>query len=334
VATFTEIDNVLHGLTPSIHTLTDDEKLHAFLAYYKQYPFLDVARSQPQFGSINAVCGSKYLSAAQGVSKGQEHLPHAMAYNATYQYRNGTKSRCLNANGNVCTLEESTIDVIHYLHVCLETIIPEEMERSQLGKKAAQNLQYQKLGITAYVIFAVAMGCDNTFAWRSGENLMSFQATDEKNFYGYIVPLALTISLQMDNENTRNLSVGSILNQSLDSFLRNMRKHMELGVWSVAGLQKEMRPNLRKSEIINMTKGVEFNIARVFKMLVYQEKPITPDRKDWFLSPDETNLFCQPNIPINAVVVDRATSKPWTDLHLAFLAFNLLVILDYSYWRK
>jgi hypothetical protein len=114
----------------------------------------------------------------------------------------------------------------------------------------------------------------------------------------------------MDNENDRNLSVGSILNKSLDSFLRNLPKKMEKGVWSVAGLQKEDRPNLRKTEAINMTKGLEFNIYRILKMLVKQEEPITPDMTKWFLSPNETNLFNQQHIPINAVVVDRATNKP------------------------
>jgi hypothetical protein len=310
VGTFTIIDKVKHGLTPFSQTLTDDEKLQAFIAHYRTYPFLDVARSQPQFGSIDEVVASKYLWGAQGVSKGEEHLALARAFNATHQYRTGTNSRCLNATGNVCNLEQSTIDAIHYLHIGLATEIPADLKRSLLGQIAEKNLQKQKLGTAAYVIFALGMGCDTTFARRSGENLKSFQATDPKFFYGYIVPLALTISLLMDNENDRNLSVGSILNKSLDSFLRNLPKKMEKGVWSVAGLQKEDRPNLRKTEAINMTKGLEFNIYRILKMLVKQEEPITPDMTKWFLSPNETNLFNQQHIPINAVVVDRATNKP------------------------
>jgi hypothetical protein len=98
--------------------------------------------------------------------------------------------------------------------------------------------------------------------------------------------------------------VGRILNQSLDSFVRGMPERMKLGVWSVEGLRRGMHPNLRTAEINKMTLGVEFNIARVYKMLA--KMPITPDEKDWFLGPMEENLFRLPNIPINAIVVDRA----------------------------
>jgi hypothetical protein len=256
---------------------------------------------------VDKLSASKYLYADQNADLGEDQLPKAMSYWITSSYRRGKKSTCPGPGGSVMMLEGAAIDVIHYLSCCLGTKIPEHLLETTLGLALQKRQRYMKKAILSYVIYALAKGTKKWFK-RLGKNISSliyFEQTDCEFFLDYVVLLAVTISLKMDNEEDRNLTVKDILEQNLDSFARACID-TSASVWSVEGVQTYREGSVRDAEIRKIASGVEFNILHVYIFLA-QGVPIA-DVRNWHVNPVQFNMLKIIHVPISPRVSDRASN--------------------------
>jgi hypothetical protein len=196
-------------VAPDVHLMSNPgDRLTALQGYFSQpeNEYDGVTRPNPGIASLQEVVETKHRFNAVGVESGDENLPRAGAYQATVKYLSLTKSKCLNFQGIECYMNESSIEALHFLHLCLSVSFPEIFLKTQLGKKALKQLRIQQLGIAAFIIYTLGMGCDPIAErTQAASNLQYFQDHEKEHFYAFIIPLVKIVSLMMDHHEERLL---------------------------------------------------------------------------------------------------------------------------------
>lgn len=313
------INNDRHDLErPDATLMKDKDQAVGVLDHYytangyvlQNGSLLLAARQQPTFLPVDELVESPLRLGCLGIRRGEEDLPIGVAYQATFNFVYYT---IIQGPGPVgYTYNNAMVDVIHYLMFALSTTISEIDRRTPLMTKAYWRLRSQKIGIAAYVIYAMVMGFDCFFPDKAQGlcTLRHFKTLDKMIYYCYILPLVLLVSLKMDNEKHRCLYVDEILDQNIDSFTRTGAKSKltGMGVWSYDRLKEiSARPILRNGITDGeLTGGIEINIARVLVLLVAPGKMHFPDEHKWHVTEAEKDLLRGREAGIPPFLINRA----------------------------
>jgi hypothetical protein len=236
-----------------------------------------------------AIIASKYRYAATDALVGQPNLPFAI----TYKYQNETLSLS-GLNGQKVYLQQSGSETLAYAKAALSVTFGPEYSDNPLIQKANLKLKTQKKGIAAYAVYALARGFHCKFDKRGKMSTLETLFRDKMPlfYYGYVVPLVVTICMLLNVDEDTCIHATEVLQQSLDSFTRgNTKKTLkESGVWSVKFLKNHAHNTMDEAEMLRLTDGIEITIASIFRMLARDVTELAPSAR-WMVEADEIDGF-------------------------------------------
>jgi hypothetical protein len=290
-----------HAALPINVWLTATEMLASAKRYYEDDNGAAVQRVMHNYPAIHVVINCKFRQAQQRYNPHHYNARHN-EHHAIYQYQAYTSTLW---NPQI-TLNTASTLALRYYRYCSVTCIPNyfvgcERFFNQHGSMGYKRLRAWKVNMAAYIIYRLAKGFESGF---ERPCLIDYKhSTDEDEqrfFYCFVLPTALTMTIMMDNETTQNLTMEKILYANLPNFSKSLHKAIaEDGIWSYTWITQSLATNgmlhqnngVTQAEGHRITKGVEFNVYHIYAMITPRLKT-PPANKQWVLR-EEKNLLLQ-----------------------------------------
>ena len=215
--------------------LTDEECANICQQFYKTNNGCKQTRLGAQCPEIDTIIQCKYRRCLQSITAPAPPAPPPPPVDggrnpfvAIHLYTNRTRCGLDNL-----TLEEASVLALRYYHIVAQI----SMDKKFLGNKTffsrsgSTTIKSMKTNMAAFIIFTFIVGVQRTLTQH--DDLTTFRSSDPPMFWCFIVPLAHTMVMMMDNEEKANLTMEGILHSKVGSFVNRLKeKIISYGVWS------------------------------------------------------------------------------------------------------